>query len=351
MRFNCESVPVIRRIALVLLGFFFILVLALGWERDTFIYRVATALFDNGVDIDEKIPKPKKQSFSHQVLWKGDIESADLKESSGLTVSTRNEGVLWSVNDSGAEPEVFALSINGDHLGKWRLTGTDPNDWEGMDSFKLEDKHYLLIGDTGDNFRSRKKVSFLVIEEPLLDTFQREIAVSWQTDFHFPDGPKDVEAVAVDIERKRAIFLNKRELPLRLYSVPLFPTNGKIIAEKIGELVAVPRYRSDLSGLYGRTALYLGLPTGMDLFEDKLLITTYRNAYLYNFEALEEQPEEIPLPFSGQREAITFGLQSSRNAYVSRERKNGTQVADIFEIIFNDLPDYEKRMEALSFRQ
>ena len=104
-----------------------------------------------------------------RVLWKGDIESADLKESSGLAFSTRREGLLWSINDSGSEPEIFALSDSGADLGKWRVKGVEPNDWEGMDSFVFDDRHYLLIGDTGDNFRSRKEVSFLVLEEPLLD--------------------------------------------------------------------------------------------------------------------------------------------------------------------------------------
>ena len=130
-----------------------------------------------------------------------------------------------------------------------------------------------------------------------------------------------------------------RELPLRLYGVPLLPVNEKIIAKKIAELVPVPRYRSDLEDLYGGTAKYLGLPTGMDLFGNKLLVTTYRNAYLYDYSALVEPPEEVNLPYVGQREAITFGFESSEVAYVSREREKGTQVADIFEIRLSDRPN------------
>jgi len=307
----------------------------LGWDQSAFTNRLLTALVDTGVAIDEDIPRPEYQSTSHQVYWRGDIESTDLNESSGLASSTRREGLLWSINDSGSEPAIFGLSESGEHLGKWIVAGVESTDWEGMDSFKTEDKHYLLIGDTGDNFRSRKEVSFLVIEEPLLDENFREVTVSWQTKFGFPEGPKDVEAVAVSLKGKRAIFLNKRELPLRLYSVPLFPVDDKITATEIAELVAVPRYRPDLKSLYGRTARYLGLPTGMDLFKDKLLVTTYRNAYIYDYGALDKPPQEILLPFSGQREAITFGFESGEFAYVSRERTEGTQVADIFEIRFS----------------
>ena len=119
----------------------------------------------------------------------------------------------------------------------------------------------------------------------------------------------------------------------------MFPVEDKITAKKLAELVPVPRYRSGLEDLYGDGAIYLGLPTGMDLFGNKLLVTTYNNAYLYDYSALREPPEEVALPYVGQREAITFGFESGRVAYVSRERANGTQVADIFEVRFIDQPN------------
>jgi hypothetical protein len=329
----------IQKLGLSLALLFPLFILMLGWDQGAFTNRLLTAVVDTGITVDQEIPRPEHQSTSHQVYWRGDIESRDLKESSGLAYSTRREGLLWSINDSGSEPAIFGLSESGAHLGKWIVAGVESIDWEGMDSFKTEDKHYLLIGDTGDNFRSRKEVSFLVIEEPLLDEGVREVIVSWQTKFSFPEGPKDVEAVAVDLKGKRAIFLNKRELPLRLYSVPLFPVDDKVTATEIAELVPVPRYRPDLESIYGRAARYLGLPTGMDLFGNKLLVTTVRNAYLYDYRALGEPPEEISLPYAGQREAITFGFESSQVAYVSRERAEGTRVADIFEIRFSDRSD------------
>ena len=128
----------------------------------------------------------------------------------------------------------------------------EPNDWEGMDSFEFDDRHYLLIGDTGDNFRKKRGLFSGVGRAASRRSGSERITVSWQTSFRFPDGPKDVEAVAVDPEGKLAIFLNKRELPLRLYSVPLFPINGEIVAKKMAELVPVPRYRSDLEVSMGQ---------------------------------------------------------------------------------------------------
>ena len=77
-----------------------------------------------------------------------------------LAFSTRREGLLWSINDSGSQPAIFALSENGADLGKWIVADVESNDWEGMDSFVFDGRHYLLIGDTGDNFRSRKRSLF-----------------------------------------------------------------------------------------------------------------------------------------------------------------------------------------------
>jgi hypothetical protein len=326
---------VVKRLALGFVSLLLLFILIMGWEGGVFVQRMLTNLVDSGVAVDEQIPEPSKRSISHQVFWRGNIENIDLRESSGLTYS-RSRGLLWSINDSGSGPEIFALSESGAHLGKWHVMGVEPNDWEGMDSFRFNGKHYLLIADTGDNFRVRKEVSFIVVEEPDLDGIGREVNLSWETRFRFPDGPKDVEAVAVDLESNQAVFLNKRGLPLSLYSVPLFPIGGDTIAKKLSDLVPVPRYRSGLEELYGDVAIYLGLPTGMDLFENKLLVTTYGNAYLYDFRALEEPPEELALPYIGQREAITFGFESGQIAYVSRERPKGKEIADIFEIRLSD---------------
>ena len=118
-------------------------------------------------------------------------------------------------------------------------------------------------------------------------------------------------------------------------AAPQKPVKNKIVAKMMAELIPVPRYRSDLQALYGTRARYLGLPTGMDLFEERLLVVTYRNAYLYDYSALDQPPQEIVLPFSGQREGIAFGFNTGEFAYVSHERKKGTEVADIFEIRFS----------------
>jgi hypothetical protein len=72
----------------------------------------------------------------------------------------------------------------------------------------------------------------------------------------------------------------------------------------------------------------------MSLKVNRLLVTTYRDAYLYDYGDVTQEPSRIPLPLVGQREAIAFARDSDSTAYVSRERGSGTEVAEIFELNF-----------------
>ena len=93
-----------------------------------------------------------------KVQWMGQIESRRLNESSGLAVSNFHEDILWSINDSGSDAELFALTVSGEHVGRWPIDLPKPSDWEAMDSFHWRGKNYLLIADIGDNFAMRGSV-------------------------------------------------------------------------------------------------------------------------------------------------------------------------------------------------
>ena len=192
-----------------------------------------------------------------------------------------------------------------------------------MDAFSINGKGYLLIADVGDNFARRQSVSFLVVEEPGLEADQEQpLPVAWQVEFSYPDGPRDSEAVAVDPATERVLILSKRTFPNELYWVPLrVSENTRVVAEKIADLYPLPRNVPGNVALYGRAAPYQGMPTGMSLKANRLLVTTYRDAYLYDYDDVTQEPSRIPLPLVGQREAIAFARDADSTAYVSRERK------------------------------
>jgi hypothetical protein len=275
----------------------------------------------------------------------GQIESRRLDESSGLAASRRYEDILWSMNDSGGEAELFALTIRGEHVGRWSIDLPKPTDWEAMDSFQWRGKNYLLVADIGDNFATRDSVSYTILEEPdarsLADGTILRPLISQH--FVYPNGPKDSEAIAVNPARGEILVLSKRTKPPELYRLPLslFAANETQEQTDAGEPITAS-YVTSLQGfvaparvdgdLYGGIWQYLAMPTGMSIADDSLLVTTPAHAYLFDLNNLVSPPYRVMLPFVGQREAIAFAKDRSDRAYVSHERKHGLRSADIYRV-------------------
>ena len=316
-------------------SFLIVVVLAMGWRSDEFIMRTVWLLGADNLPQIQHALEPTTIAWS-EVHWSGDIQEPLLNESSGLAASNRHEDLLWSINDSGDGPNLFAMSTTGIARGQWQIATATPTDWEAMSSFQLNGESYLLVADVGDNFATRSTVSFLVVREPSLEQDQSVlIPVEWGGEFVYPDGPRDCEAVAVDIVNEEVLFLSKRTFPNELYSVPLRSSADRpLIASKVSDLYPLPRNVPEHGKLYGRSAKYQGMPTGMSLRGNRLLVVTYRDAYLYDLLDVAREPLRIPLPLVGQREAIAFAKDSDSLAFVSRERKRGEEVADLFSVRF-----------------
>ena len=78
------------------------------------------------------------------------VALADLPEASGLAVSRRTPGILWSHVDSGA-PVLFALDIRGSVKGRVRVEGVKTNDWEDVAVGSCGSASCVYIADIGDN--------------------------------------------------------------------------------------------------------------------------------------------------------------------------------------------------------
>ena len=60
----------------------------------------------------------------------GRLDSAEIKESSGLAASKCQPDVFWTHNDSGDDAFIFAVNKKGEKLGTWKVAGAKANDWE-----------------------------------------------------------------------------------------------------------------------------------------------------------------------------------------------------------------------------
>lgn len=335
-----------------------------GWSNG---YAVHTALYyllkPNPAPVASNPSLTDMQN--HEVRWVADIVDPQLNESSGLTSSDMHEDVLWSINDSGGGPVVYALNLNGETLATFEIEGVEPRDWEAMDSFVSNGRSYLVIGDIGDNFRWRNDLSILVIAEPTVaKTAMTDAVASVQAQDKLrilqsfsltpPDGPRDFEAMAVDMKRERILFVSKRTRPPEVYAAafpirthaqtsrgensvaqseaPVLTDNSTLMLKQIATLDTLPQPSVRDYEMDRLIAKYRHMPTGMDVIGDWLLLTTYKHAYLFDVVDLEASPMRVTLPTIGQREAITFAAGDASSAFLSRERVEGTGDADLFQV-------------------
>ncbi len=121
-----------------------------------------------------------------------------LKESSGVAVSRRYPGTLWTLNDSGNDPLLFATDTLGRNLGVLAVPGTSNRDWEAIALGPCETRDCLYIADTGNNRRNFDTSTIYRLEEPglPLDVSSRPRVETLE--FRFPKGTPDVEAAFVD---------------------------------------------------------------------------------------------------------------------------------------------------------
>ena len=259
----------------------------------------------------------------------GRLENDKIDEASGLARSQRQPGVLWTMNDSG-KPLLYAIGKDGSHRGRVELKKSDNRDWEDLASFEFDGDPYLLIADIGDNDARYKKRTLYIAKEPRVD--ENKTKVDWEIDFEYPDGPRDAESAAVDLENERVLILSKRDIPPALYSVPLRPEDdGKIMATWLGIVDSLPKPSRQDVEFAPKTKDWHWQAVGMDISEDNraAVILTYRAVYYYLrrpgqdwFEALNTKPLRIGLGNFKDAEAVAFG-DDARTVFVTGEgRRN-----------------------------
>ena len=281
-------------------------------KRLAFIAMVIAAA---GCATEMKITEPIPRQMGEAVKV-GHLANPQITEASGMAPSRLYPSLLWVINDGGNDPLLFAVGIDGADLGTFRVQDAENYDWEALASFEMQDTAYLLIADVGDNWEQRKTCSLYVVKEPAITEIglSNNTAVNtvWRIHFTYEGGPRDCEAVAVDVARRRVLLMSKRGLVPTLYELPLQPTNDDTIAIA-RRLTTVP---------------YFTWPTAMDLSPDarSAVVLTYDSAYLFFrgqnqdwADAFDKQP--LPLQFSKlrQQEAACFGFYG-KSVYVTSER-------------------------------
>lgn len=257
----------------------------------------------------------------------GKLESKKLKEASGMQAGS--DEVFFLHNDDGIK--LFAIDLTGRKLGKMSIAGAKDKDWEDITRVMGENGPMLVIGDIGDNQQNRKKVRLYFIDEPGPEDYKSELEVVHRLKVRYPDGPRDVEAMAYDPASDMILLLSKRDTPPRLYGVPLDLALWEDEAEAVF-LAEVPGFRPPTPKdilLSLKRGHWVSQPTGMDISPDGLIaaVITYRSLYVFRRregetwpEAFQRTPLEIVGPPGLHEEAVAFGPEPG-SIYVTTERR------------------------------
>lgn len=258
--------------------------------------------------------EPRAEGKAAEVI--GVVRERRIDEISGAAISQRDRNHLFVVNDSQNGAWLHLIRRDGGSVGKLRVNDAENHDWEDLSTFELGGTPYLLIADTGDNGGLRSTLELLVVIEPELPLAET-VDIAWRIPFTLPEGARDIEAVAVDVQDSAVYLIAKRHYPRVLYRLPLRPSPpGAIaVADHLGEFDTLPpassaernqdpkfgRFRGDITSL------------ALDPAGKFALVLSYRELYFYARQpgeswlgALQSPPRPLLLPAMPQAEAVAI---------------------------------------------
>lgn len=251
----------------------------------------------------EEAPKPD----AAQVVL---LENVAVTESSGLAFSNLSSDRLWTHNDSGDTARLFAFDPKGKATGGCELVGVDAVDFEDMASFVQDSVARIVVADFGDNRSVRPFISLYFFDEPSPD--QQTSVTQWtHINVRYADGPRDCEAIAVDVQRRVVTLVTKSFLPVAtVYELPL-PKRSPPVAGVAANKPADSPAATDSQVLRPVTTLPIPLVTAIDrdpASGDYLVINYFQ---LFRFSVGENEkawwqvsPTSVDLPRLKQIEAV-----------------------------------------------
>lgn len=223
-----------------------------------------------------------------------------LAETSGLVASRQHPGILWSHNDSGNDPELFAIDTAGVVRGRFILSGVRNRDWEDLALGPCPQGTCLYLADTGDNGEDDRAVAVYRFPEPdparpgMIHRVARVV-------LRYPDRPRDVEAIFVAPDSGVHLVSKGLRSPVAHYRIPAaaWRSRDTVLAEP----------RPITPGIFRGTLI-----TGAALAADgqTVAILTYRDIHRMRLQADGALVWDAPTPACDledrlpQAEAVTW---------------------------------------------
>ena len=263
----------------------------------------------------------------------GMLEDSRLVEISGIAPSRERDDVLWVHNDSGDEPRLLAIDTSAGLLAEIRVSGAANVDWEDIASASINGKSWLYIADTGDNGKSRKRITVYRCAEPRIETSWHDTTIFITPEsmlLSYPDGERDCEALFVDARDESVYLITKTgDDSSEVFSKRWQAGSTPVILDHAGYL-RIPALFAPLR-----------LVTAADLAADgsAALVRTYTAIYEYRSPAepvllfarsprslpgLTAQPQAEALCYSRDARGIWTVSEGQRQPLIFIARRQGT---------------------------
>ncbi|MEU8177294.1 hypothetical protein AB0C14_30860 [Microbispora hainanensis] len=159
------------------------------------------------------------------------IRDERIGESSGLAVSPTHKGIVYTHNDSGNGPQVYAIGPDGRTRATFTIGNAEARDWEGIaaSTDRTTGRGVLWIADIGDNLDGAwQDVSVYKVAEPT--TMKDATLRATRYRFRYADGPRNAEGVMVD-PRTGRLYIVSKEFSGSVYAAP-----AKLRTDKVNVL-------------------------------------------------------------------------------------------------------------------
>ena len=244
-----------------------------------------------------------------------DLKDPAIKESSGIVASRSNPGLYWTHNDSGDGPFLYAFDERGQRRGVWRVAGAQARDWESIAAGPGPDrsKHYLYIGDIGDNSGRREGITVYRVTEPIAAAAQAQTTKKQPANtenaevirLRYPNEKHNAEALLVHPRSGDLYIVTKETLSNPHIYKASAPKNADPVTLKYLGVLSIP---SLLGGIVTDGAIS---PDGT-----RVVICDYLRGYelvlaksASDFDSIWKEPmTSITLGERKQGEAITYRL-------------------------------------------
>jgi hypothetical protein len=232
------------------------------------------------------------------------VQLKTLNEISGIVSSRKNPGILWIHEDSGNTAQLFALNTRGDLLGTITIEGPAAKDWEDIAIGPCGAEDCLYIADTGDNLAVRQDASVFRLVEPTIkgkEPFQRSVTPE-PFFFQYPDGPQDVEALAITPQGLPVLFSKRVDGTSRVFTFPVLDSTQTVELLALGTIT--------MGGTKGLSAAV----TAADMLPDgsRFLLRAYFMALEFRLpqgdltHLKEAEVVSVPVALELQGEAIAY---------------------------------------------